>query len=90
MPKFRFFVSRDEFSGIAQISLKLANANHNWKIWILKIFFFWKIVESTPLACWHAFGTLERRPRWHAWHAWARDLANSDERILFHKPLILE
>ena len=53
MSKFRFFVSWDEFSGIAQIFLKLANANHNWKIWILKIFFFWKIVESTLLARWN-------------------------------------
>ena len=32
MSKFKFFVSRDDFSRIAQIFLKFGNVNHNWKI----------------------------------------------------------
>ena len=44
MSKFKFFVSHDKFSRIAQIFLKFANVEHNWKIQKLKKNFC-KIVE---------------------------------------------
>ena len=56
MSKFKFFVSRDNFSRIAQIFLKFGNVNHNWKIEKFKKIFSWKAVEKLArlLACWHA------------------------------------
>ena len=64
MSKFKFFVSQDKFSIIAQIFLKFANVQHNWKIQNWKIILknswkigtpfdrqSWKIVS--PLAYWH-------------------------------------
>ena len=58
---FKFFVSRDKCSSIAQAFLKFANVNHNWNI-----FFSWKIVEKLArllvrqIEKWHVFGTLAR------------------------------
>ena len=63
MPKPKFFVSRDKFSGIAQIFYKFVNAKHNWKIkkqknvfktWLKNWYAFWQ----AKLKYWHVFGML--------------------------------
>ena len=60
MSKFRLFVSRDEFSKIAQVFLKFANVKHNWKIQRLKN---WHAFWQAKLKNWHALSHL--LARWH-------------------------
>ena len=81
IPKFKFFVSRDKFARIAQIFLKFANVEHNWKIQKLKNYFenIWKIATpfgrriwkiGTSLTCWQA-----KLNNWHTFGWLARFLA---------------
>ena len=81
MPEFKFFISRDKFSRITQIFLKVTNVEYNWKIQKLKN--RRKIATPFGRRSWKIgtpFGTLARLlAHWHvkirSWHAfgmWAR------------------
>ena len=87
MSKFKFFISRDKFSRIAQIFLKFANVKHDWKIRKLKNYFekclknwyaFWQVKFKNR----YAFGTLARQVEKLAslWHVYGT-LARKNEKL---------